>query len=206
LAAAAGTARAADPAQSDPSQTGYQSQTGAGAPTQSGAVDSQPTTSAGSQQYSAADMKSASKVLSDLHRTNYFEIEAGKVAQDKSQNAAVKNFADMLVSDHQKSQDQVASLAQQMNITLQEKSKALGEKESMKLSKLKGMKGSSFDRSFAQNMVEDHKKAISRLEGYQKEATGPTAELISQTLPILRQHQQAAEQLVIDVNSPNKPS
>src|SRR5262249_27875105 len=113
---------------------------------------------------------------------------------------------DTLVTDHEKSQQQVQDLADQMGIKLADRDKILAGKEHDDMMKLQKLQGTNFDRKFASAMVEDHKKGISRLEAAQATTTGKTADLIRDTLPVFRQHQKMAEQLLLDLRNEKSPS
>jgi len=57
-------------------------------------------------------------VLQSLHKANQDEINAGKLAQQKANDPAVKDFAKMLVDDHTKADQQVTDVAKRANVTL----------------------------------------------------------------------------------------
>lgn len=119
------------------------------------------------------------------------EVELGKLAADKAQDADVKAFGQRMVDDHSKANDQLKSIAQQKNVTLptdlDAKDKALKDR----LSKLSG---AQFDRAYMQNMVSDHKKDVAE---FKKEASsGKDNDLknfASQTVPTLESHLQDAQ-------------
>src|ERR1700744_4249364 len=46
------------------------------------------------------------------------EVALGKMAQEKSTNADIKKFADMMVTDHGKANDELMGIAKTKNITL----------------------------------------------------------------------------------------
>jgi putative membrane protein len=152
------------------------------------------------------DNKSAISVLSDLNHTNLMEIEMGQLAKKKGKSRAVREYGETLINDHQKSQEQVKELADQLSIKLADKDETLAEKDHQMMAKLEKLKEASFDRAFAEMMVNDHSKGISRLEEAQKTATGAAADLIAQTLPVLRQHKETAEQLLINLKTKREPS
>ena len=52
------------------------------------------------------------RIVSFIHQANLQEIEAGKLAQAKSNSQSVKDFATQMVTDHQKADDQVRSYAE----------------------------------------------------------------------------------------------
>jgi len=158
------------------------------------------------QTYSASELKSANKVFAELNNINLVEIEFGNLAREKAEASAVRHYGEMLVTDHERIQDQVADAAELMGIQLVDKDQIMVGKTQAKLDKLNKMEGANFDIAFVQGMVEDHKQAIERLQIAQKGATGAGLQLVDQVLPALRQHLVAAEQLLVSLQSEKKPS
>lgn len=56
--------------------------------------------------------KADQKIVMDMARANMAEIEAGKLAVSKTQNAEVKTFAQQMIDDHTKALNDVKQLAQ----------------------------------------------------------------------------------------------
>ena len=69
----------------------------------------------------------------------------GQLAQQKSTNADVKSFGQMLIADHGQHRNQVSTLAQTMKVTLPAKLTHKGQAEYDALSKLSG---AAFDKAF----------------------------------------------------------
>jgi len=137
-------------------------------------------------------------ILSDLYRTNAMEIDMGKMAMEKGKSKDVRNYGQMLVNDHEKSQQQVMQVAKDLNIDVATMTETMNNQ---KMTDVHNLSGAEFDRQFVRMMAADHQKAIDRMEAAQKNATGQTADLIAQTLPVLRNHKKQADQLVNDVGS-----
>jgi putative membrane protein len=94
------------------------------------------------------------------------DIDAGKVAADKSTNPKVKEFAELMVRDHTSVNEQATALAKKLNLTPEESStsrslKADGDKM---LAKLKGMSGAAFDKAYVDNEVVYHEKVIEAVD------------------------------------------
>jgi putative membrane protein len=120
------------------------------------------------------------------------EVEAGKIALQKSSNEKVKAFAQRLVTDHTKAGEELKAAASQEGITVPA---GLDAEHKAALDHLKGLSGDQFDAAFKEHMVKDHKKDIALFE---KEATsGQTAvdKFAAKTLPTLKQHLKMAEEL-----------
>jgi putative membrane protein len=124
---------------------------------------------------------------------NLAEIKMGRIALDKSSAADVKQFAQRLVDDHTKANDQLMTLAQQKQITLPTEPMAKAQTEAKHL---ESMNGAAFDKAWTASMVKDHKKDIAK---YTRESThakdADVRQYASSTLPTLKTHLQMAEQI-----------
>lgn len=95
--------------------------------------------------------------LSKLHTGNQFEIQAARLAMEKSTDPQVKQFAEHMLDEHQRMDQQGQALAQQRGIDLKKASSAWeNAKQKAELEKLKTKSGGDFDRSYAALMVQDH--------------------------------------------------
>jgi len=125
------------------------------------------------------------------------EVEAGKLAQSKASAAPVKAFAQQMVADHTKANDQLKQIALGKGITLPT---APDRSHSRDLEKAGKLQGADFDREYMKMMVADHKKTVSLFE---KEAkSGKDAELksfASTMLPDLQKHLQMAQSTEAEV-------
>jgi putative membrane protein len=102
------------------------------------------------------------------------EVELGKLAQTKATSAEVKKFAQMMVDDHSKANDELKALASQKNISLPA---SLSDKHQNKLKDLTEKTGDEFDKDYIDFMVEDHEEDI---DAFEKQAeNGTDAELKS---------------------------
>jgi putative membrane protein len=114
------------------------------------------------------------------------EVALGKLAQTKTKNAKVKEFADMMVMDHGKANDELMALAKGKNITLPTTVSDEKQKEMDELSK---KSGADFDKAYVDAMVDGHKKTIDLFEGESK--NGKDADLkafTDKTLPTIKMH------------------
>jgi putative membrane protein len=101
------------------------------------------------------------------------EVELGKIAQQKATSAEVKKFAQMMVDDHTKANDELKALAGQKNISLPA---ALSDKNQEKLKDFQE-KTKDFDKDYIDFMVNDHEEDIDEFE--KQAENGKDAELKS---------------------------
>ena len=97
------------------------------------------------------------KFAADAANGGLAEVALGKLAQTKATNAQVKSFADMMVTDHGKANDELMAIAKTKNITLPTAPDADHQKKLEDLSKLSGK---DFDKAYVDAMVDGHKKAL----------------------------------------------
>jgi putative membrane protein len=114
------------------------------------------------------------------------EVELGKMASTKAQNAEVKQFGQQMTADHTRANNELKTLAAGKNVTLPTDVGAMHKATMDKLSKLSG---AEFDREYVKAMVEDHEKDVAE---FQKQAdSGTNADVkafAAKTLPTLKSH------------------
>lgn len=114
------------------------------------------------------------------------EVQLGKLAAEKGSSADVKAFGQQMVDDHSKANDQLKTVASQENMTLPN---SLDSKDQALYTKLQGLSGAQFDRTYVKAMVKDHQEDVKE---FQKEADkgkdSGIKNFASQTLPVLQQH------------------
>lgn len=170
--------------------TGTQGSTAATTGTQSQAS----TTGASGQASSAPLARSDRRLLSDLAQANLAEIEAARLAQDKTQNQEVKKFAQQMIDDHTKALQEVQKLAQAHSLTLPAEADAKHKRMAQRLS---GLSGEAFDRRYlAQSGVTDHKKTHALLQRVQARAKDSELKALAARLqPTVDQHLNSVQQL-----------
>lgn len=168
--------------------TGQSGQAAQGAT--SSAAGTPATTAATAAPLSRADRK----MLIDFAQANMAEIEASRMAQQKSQSEQVKNFAQQMIDDHTKALGDAQQLAQAKGITLPTE---LDRTHRARAKRLEALSGEAFDRAYlAQAGVADHKKTHDMLRKGQNRAKDPDLKaLVARTLPVVDQHLNAATQL-----------
>ena len=131
---------------------------------------------------SSGDRKFMQKAASD----GIAEVQLGQLAQSKAASDEVKSFANRMVTDHGKANEQLKSLAASKGVELPADTDKDHKKKMDKLGKLSGP---DFDRAYMKDMVSDHKKDVS---AFRKEAKGAkdadVKGFASQTLPTLEDH------------------
>jgi putative membrane protein len=141
----------------------------------------------------ASAQKDDAEMVVDLAGGGMFEVELAKVAVQKATSPQVKKFAQMMIDDHTKANDELKTLASNKNIVLPT---TLPDAHQKTLNDISEKSGKDFDRKYMDEMVDDHKKDIDK---FQKLADkGNDADLkafASKTLPTLNHHKEEAERI-----------
>src|SRR6185295_16341254 len=126
----------------------------------------------------------------DAAKGGMAEVELGKLAADRAQNAEVMKFAERMVTDHSKAGDELKSIAQSKGIRLPEEIEA---KDRALVNRLSKLNGAAFDRAYMQAMVSDHVKDVNEFKKEANSGRDPQVKsFASNTLPTLEEHLQQA--------------
>lgn len=121
------------------------------------------------------------------------EVDLGTLAQQKSSSPKVKEFGAMMVKDHTAANDKLKSIAAAKGISLPT-GPTVGQRATK--AKLEVLSGDTFDKSYIEGMIKDHKEDI---QEFKKEAaSGEDAEAkayAAATLPTLQSHLQHIESI-----------
>ncbi len=114
------------------------------------------------------------------------EVELGKMAASKAQNAEVKAFGQKMVDDHSKANDELKQIAAQKKVMLPPDVLPAHKQLMEKLSKLSG---ADFDKEYVAAMVEAHEKDVAAFENVSKTAADADVKAFAtKTLPTLKMH------------------
>jgi len=120
------------------------------------------------------------------------EVELGQLATQKGQSDQVKKFGQKMVDDHSKANDQLKQVASQEGVTLPS---GLDAKDQATKDRLSKLSGAQFDKAYMKDMVEDHKKDVAEFQKEANSGKDPAVKnFAQQTLPVLQQHLQMAQQ------------
>jgi len=94
------------------------------------------------------------------------DIDAGKMALEKTSNRAVKEFAETMIRDHTAVNGKATALAKRLGVTPQESdiSKSLKSEGDKKMAELKTMTGGGFDKAYIDNEVSYHEAVLGVLD------------------------------------------
>ncbi len=125
---------------------------------------------------------------------NTLEVETSRLALEKSQNADVKSFAQMMIDDHTKVGEQMKTALKDAGLPAP--ADKLLPKHQDTVDKLKEAGQGKFDSQYVAAQIKAHEEAVSLFSNYAK--SGDNAQLkqfAEATLPSLEKHKTMAEDL-----------
>lgn len=102
-----------------------------------------------------------SNFVEESQEAGMTEVELGKMAMQKGVSADVKNFGQMMVTDHTKAGAELRQAAAEHNITTNPVIEGDHKDLYDRLSKLQG---AEFDREYMQAMIDSHENVVDHLE------------------------------------------
>jgi putative membrane protein len=171
------------------STTGTQSgSSGTATGSQSG---TRPGSQSGTEARSAGQQSADHSFVMEAAQGGLAEVELGQLASQKAQSEQVKQFAQRMVTDHGKANDELKSLARQKNITIPSQ---LDAKHKATTDKFSRMSGAEFDRAYMQNMLQDHRKDVNDFRKESQSGKDPDVKAwAAKTLPTLEEHLKLAQ-------------
>jgi len=163
------------------------------APAQNPSMDSQ-TNGMQPGQPSATDRMFVSKAM----QGGMAEVQLGQLTLQKSNNEQVKQFAQRMIDDHTKLNDQMKPVAQQLGVSVPDQ---ISKNDRKTIAKMQALSGTAYDQAYIKDMVKDHKQDLNQ---FQMEASSGQDQTVkdaaSQGSKVIAQHLQMAQQLAKDQN------
>jgi putative membrane protein len=126
------------------------------------------------------------------------EVETSRLALEKSSSADIKAFANMMITDHSKANNELAALAKKHDIEVPDSTTLVKQAKE----KILDLRDESFDAAYANNQVKAHEDTLSL---FKKEANTVTNDKVKgatelkgfaqKMLPALEKHLQMAKKL-----------
>ncbi len=126
------------------------------------------------------------------------EVQLAQLALTKATSPKVKAYAQSIIDDHTKANEELKSLAQSKNISLPT---TLSEKNQKEYNDLAEKSGTDFDEAYSEFMVKDHKEDVNKFKKAAENAEdGDIKSWAAGKVPVLEQHLSMAESLEDDVD------
>lgn len=140
-----------------------------------------------------ADIKRDSRFIHEFTSDNMLEASLGKLAEQKAENPAVKQFGQRMDTDHNKLQNDWVNVATKNGLALRT---GMGVHHRAKLNRLQKLSGKEFDKAYMTQSIRDHKDDI---DYFQREGqavhSAQVRDLVASTLPTLQDHFKQAKEV-----------
>lgn len=138
---------------------------------------------------------SQTEIASKIHSINQMEVKVGQLAMSRGTTPQIRRYGDRLVRDHQLADRMILGFSKDQGLALGTLPSDPAEQAAM--TQLESSHGAAFDQQFLTMMDQGHMQAISFLT--QQQSNLPEGSelrgLVTKLLPILKQHDQLAENL-----------
>ena len=129
--------------------------------------------------------------------SDMYEVQAGKLATEKGQSDAVKQFAQQMVDAHTKTTEELTGIVKAKNIKVDLPTK-LDAKHQKLIDDLNSAPAKDFDKTYANQQVDAHQEAVHLFKKYA--AKGDDADVnqfAEKTLPTIEHHLEDAKKLPV---------
>lgn len=131
-------------------------------------------------------VQKATSNISKAAEDGLYEVKLLADGQSKTTNAAIKKMAAHMQKAHEKLNMELADLTAKKGITIPT---ALEDGKVKDINQIMEKSGTDFDKSFVDELVDKHEKAIKLFEETANEATDPDIKaLFTKAIPELREH------------------
>jgi putative membrane protein len=126
------------------------------------------------------------------------EVQLGQLTLQKSNNDQVKQFAQRMIDDHTKLNEDMKPVAHQLGVDVPDQ---VSKKDRNVINKLQGLSGAAYDQAYIKDMVKDHKGDLSEFQAEASSGQDQTVkDAAAQGSKVIAQHLQMAQQLAKDQN------
>ena len=139
--------------------------------------------------------RSDSNFVETMIEGGHGEVALAKMAQQKTRNKQVKDFAAMLERDHTKAGQELTALATQAQVDMTKIDSDTDDQKDTRdrLSKLSGME---FDREYMTAMVDKHEKAVKNVKEKADDADNDhVKQWAAKAVPVLEKHLSEAKRI-----------
>jgi putative membrane protein len=97
---------------------------------------------------------------------NQIDIDAGKLAQSRTKNKEVTDFAQLMITDHTAVNKQASALVKKLKVKPEESdtSRSLKTAAQSTKAKVQKLKGSEFDKAYVDNEVAYHQQVLDAID------------------------------------------
>jgi putative membrane protein len=131
--------------------------------------------------------------IREVNSDNQMQIQLAQLARERAKDSQVRQFADQIITDHTRLQNQWRSMASRNGMTLRD---GLGPMHREKITNLQKFKGTNFDKAYMTVMIQQHSDEVSYWQKEGRDSQSPEVRrLVNAGLPTLEQHFNQAKQI-----------
>jgi putative membrane protein len=139
------------------------------------------------------ELRQDTRFIFDAASSNLMEIRLGQLAQTKATNAAVKQFGQQMVTDHNNLENQLTTSISKGGTQFQP---GMTKEDQQEVDRLGKISGAEFDRSYMTSMIQHHQKDIAKFQNEgQSVRSAEARQIVASSLPVLQQHLNMAIQV-----------
>jgi len=154
------------------------------------AQDSNQQSGAMTMQVSSAEEFMMMAAMSDM-----FEIQSSQLALEEAQSDEVKEFAQMMITDHTANTQKLMQIVEAGGGSMEPPKELDGRHEAM-LEKLQGASGESFDAAYIDAQVMAHQEAVALMSSYAENGDNESLkEFASEALPVVQSHLEMVQKM-----------
>ena len=127
--------------------------------------------------------------------SDMYEVQAGKLAADKGQSDAVKQFGQKMVDAHSKTTEELTTIVKTKNIKVDLPTK-LDAKHQKLIDDLNSASTQDFDKTYADQQVDAHKEGVDLFKKYASNGDdSDVKQFAEKTLSTIEHHLEEAKKL-----------
>ena len=127
--------------------------------------------------------------------SDMYEVQAGRLAAEKGQSDAVKQFGQQMVDAHTKTTEELTGIVKTKNLKVEIPS-TLDAKHQKLIDDLNSASADNFDKAYAKQQVDAHQEAVDLFKKYGAKGDDPDVKQFAEkTLPIIQHHLDEAKKL-----------
>jgi len=139
-------------------------------------------------QAAATPGPSTAEYVQQSATTDLFEITSGRVALEKSQNPAVRDFAQQMMSDHGRSTAELKQALKEGKVMVTVPT-SLDPQHEQELQALQETPADQFDQAYLQSQIQGHRNALDMQRAYAQSGDNPALKrFASQSTPVVQSH------------------
>ena len=138
---------------------------------------------------------STAEFIQKATMSDMYEVQAGKLAADKGQSDAAKQFGQQMVDAHTKTTDELMGIVKSKNIKVDIPTRLDSEHQKL-IDDLNSASAKDFDKTYASQQVDAHQNAVKLFKKYAEDGDDPDVkQFAAKTLPAIEHHLDEAKKL-----------